>query len=359
MAERASMLTFQSLLDQLIEVEQDVQSVMAGIVSPTAGISWFCASGENDTETGESQHPTRPFRIASITKLYVAAAVLRLSETHQISLLQAVKKYLPDGHIQALQAGGYDAAKIRVLHFLNHTSGLRDHAASDAYLNAVLSAPHRTWTPEEQLAVALRLGEPLFSPGGGFHYSDTAYVLLGQIIENVTGDSLAQSVRQILNLDGLGLTNTYWELFEQPIGDTMPRCRQFIGETDATEFHPSLDLFGGGGLISNLADLATFARALFGGRILRDSHSLTQALIVPRVDREPNSHIHSALGMVLPMGTISGWGHLGFWGCGVVYAPLPDLCITVSINQAHPQREGLLSALINEIGELALDAIEQ
>ena len=357
MAEGGSEQSLQALLERLLETEKDVRSVMAGIVSPTSGISWFGASGTDDAETGEPPHPGRPFRIASITKLYVAAALFRLSETHEIGLLDAIERYLPEHYLGALRTGGYDAAQMCVLQCLNHTSGLRDHASSEAYLDAVLSNPHRRWTPEEQLDVALSLGHPLFKPGGGFHYSDTAYVLLGQMIENATGESLAESIRQLLNLDKLGLNDTYWELFEQPKRDAPPRSRQFIGESDATDFHPSLDLFGGGGLVSSLADLTAFAQALFGGQVLRDARSLTQGLVVPKVDREPNSHIHSALGMVIPMGKISGWGHLGFWGCGVAYAPLPDLCIAVSINQAYPKRDGLLATVFNELGDLAMGAI--
>ena len=83
---------------------------------------------------------------------------------------------------------GYDLNKITIRHLLTHTAGLFDHAGSNTYIEKVFADPFHEWTRTEQVQGCVDWGDPLFEPGEQFSYSDTGYILLGEIIENVTGN---------------------------------------------------------------------------------------------------------------------------------------------------------------------------
>jgi len=345
----------QTTIDRAVAAEPNVAGVMARVEFPRHELRWNGVSGFDDREGLTPQSADRPLRIASVTKLFVSAAVFRLQEEGRVSLQQTIESLLSNDTLGTLREGGYDPARITVAHLLSHTSGMQDHASSDEYLTAVLAGPQRRWSRSDQIELAMSLGPPLFHPGEEFQYSDTGYVVLGEAIERLKDDRLSAIIRESLGFADLGLTDTYWELEEEEPSKAPNRVRQYIGEIDARGFHASLDLYGGGGLVSTLSDLTIFDRALFSGRLFRHANTLAGALIVPRADRQLDSHIHSYLGMVIPMGRTMGWGHLGFWGCGVAWCPATDLSISVSINQAQTNDEKLLRNLFAKLGDAVLE----
>jgi D-alanyl-D-alanine carboxypeptidase len=185
-----------------------------------------------------------------------------------------------------------------------------------------------------------------------FSYSDTGYIILGEVVEQVAGQALGTTVRELLDFAGLGMSSTYWEETEPAPRRSPARVSQFIGDADATHYDPSLDLFGGGGLVSTLEDLSTFVRALIQGRVFNEPGTLAAGLFVPRVGRAPEQHVHSRLAMALPLGDLGGWGHFGIWGCGTVHCPDLDITVSVSINQAIPARETLLGDVFGKFGRI-------
>ncbi len=353
LSERGVVGRLQTTLDGAVAAEPHITGAMARVESPRHELSWNGASGFDDREALTPQSADRQLRIASVTKLFVSAVVFRLQEEGDVSLQQTIDTLLSNDTLRTLKEGGYDSAQITVAQLLSHTSGMQDHASSDEYLTAILADPQRRWSRSDQIELAMSLGPPLFDPGLEFQYSDTGYVVLGEVIERLKEDRLSAIVRGLLGFADLGLTDTYWEL-EDELSETPDRVRQYIGEIDARDFHASLDLYGGGGLVSTLSDLTTFDRALFSGRLFRSANTLAGALIVPRADRQLDSHIHSYLGMVMPMGRTMGWGHLGFWGCGIAWCPATDLSISVSINQAQTNDENLLRNLFARLGDVVL-----
>src|SRR5207249_2644707 len=106
------------------------------------------------------------------------------------------------------------------------TSGIYDYAEDPGYQTFVVSHPRHRWTRAEQLRFAMTHGKPLFKPGTSFHYSDTGYVLLGEIIERQTQQSLAAAYRSLLGFDRLGLHETYLETLEPTPAKAMPRAHQ-------------------------------------------------------------------------------------------------------------------------------------
>jgi D-alanyl-D-alanine carboxypeptidase len=274
-----------------------------------------------------------PFRIASVTKTFVAAAVLRLVEQHQVALDAPITRYLSPESITELRRGGYQPDQVNVKELLDHTSGLFDYATSDAYDSLNTSDPGRPWTRAEQLTFAMDHGRPVGRPGERYHYADTNYILLGEILERVTGQPLARAVRTQIGFARLGLDHTYWEKVEAGPTGQAARAHQYYDATfDNIALDASSDLYGGGGLISTVGDLTRFSRALFNGRVFSDDATLDQMLTVSK----PGQKAGAALGIFAS--TVAGercWGHPGYWGTVTAYCPKSKVAYAIETNQAN------------------------
>lgn len=253
-----------------------------------------------DAEAGID--PEGSFRCASVTKSFTAAAVLRLTEDGLIALDQPVGVY-----DEALRAAGYPPEEITVERLLRHTSGLPDHASDPAYGAAVLSDLARRWSRSEQVSWCLERMQPAGSPGQQVSYSDTGYLLLGALVEVVTGQSLAAAVRRLTRMDALGLDGTWWELLEPAPTTAAPRLPQRYEQVLLSEAHPSNDLYGGGGLLTRTRDLVRFFRALLDGEVLTPG-MLDKAL----TPAGPPTSEPRGLGLLKMPFDGSWWGHTGF-----------------------------------------------
>ncbi len=283
---------------------------------------------------GERFAPDATMRIASNTKTFVAAAALRLVERGQLDLDAPISRTLPI-HLQNLLAeGDYDVDAITARMLLQHTSGLADHAQLQSYFEQILDDPQRLWSREEQVALAMSEGEAVGAPGERFAYSDTGYVLIGAIIETVQGAPLADSVRALSGMDGLGLEATWWEALEPEPDGSPERFPQVAFGLTLSAISPSVDLYGGGGLVSNLEDLARFHRAAASGALF-DDPALDAALITPSPQSRPDGE--GGYGMGFFIRDYAGetcLEHSGFWGTLAVYCPATDITVTAAVTDA-------------------------
>ena len=292
--------------------------------APSQGLEWAGASGVDEADSGGALTADQPFRNASNTKTYTAAAVLRLWEAGLLDLDAPIRGFLDDEQAELLVGDGYDVDAITIRELLSHTAGLIDHGSTASYLEAVLADPARRWTRDDQLAGAVDWGDPLGASGRAYSYSDTGYILLGQVIERVTDQPLGPAVRELLHFDRLGLTATWWELFESPQAGTPTRARQYIGGTDTFDWDPSLDSYGGGGLVTNAHDLAGFWYALFTGEVFDEEATLETMKTTPI----PESETPYRLGLfVREIAGMTAYEHSGFWGSRAIYVPELDLVV--------------------------------
>jgi D-alanyl-D-alanine carboxypeptidase len=296
------------------------------------GLDVTVASGTADRATGAPLRADTPFRIASVTKTFVAAAVLRLVEQHRLRLGDPIARHLSRESIAVLRAGGYQPRRITVRQLLRHTAGLFDYATSAEYDELNSTQPQRHWTRAEQLRFATAHGEPLGAPGTTFHYSDTGYALLGEILERTTGKSLATAVRNLVGFRRLGLDHTYWEQLEPaPVG-TGPRAHQYYDAFDNITLDASSDLYGGGGLVSTVSDLARFYRALFHGRVFARPATLAAMTKVS----EPGRRRGAGMGIFrIQVAGERCYEHPGYWGTDTIHCPRLDLTIARTTNQAQ------------------------
>lgn len=199
------------------------------------------------------------FRIASITKMYVAALILFLEQKGLININNKLSSYLGPKTLHGIA----NAYSVTIKELLDMSSGIYNYTKNAAYSNYLTKHPQHKWTANELLNYA-RHKPALFSPGTNFDYSNTNYLLLQLLIEKITNESLAHNIHKYL-LTPLHLNHTYLELKEPRIG-TLARGylhnlkkHKFIDESDINDAWG----FGDGGLVANAFDVNHFLRALF------------------------------------------------------------------------------------------------
>ncbi|MGV7241496.1 serine hydrolase domain-containing protein [Caballeronia sp. M23-90] len=284
---------------------------------------WGAATGWADQGLAEPLTCDTPFRIASNTKTLVAATVYRLWEQKRIELDATIHSLCTPLLNALLTTRGYDTESITVFHLLNHSAGLCDHADDD-YIKTVLANPGHRWTREDQVRLAVTRPPPKGKAGAQYLYSDTGYILLGDIIERLAGEPLAHVVRREMRFDHLGMDSTWWEMVEARPLKANRAARQFLDGIDVTQINATMDLYGGGGLMMSARDLATFMQNLFEGRIFESPRTLCEMLRVG-----PHEGSEGYRGGV-SAGAIDGhkvFSHLGFWGTAVYYAPDPGISV--------------------------------
>jgi len=275
--------------------------------------------------------PLTPFRLASVTKTFVAAAILRLNEEGRIDLDAPIASFISSRHVELLRSDGYDPSAITIQHLLTHSGGLDDHFGSPAGIAAAFSDLDRQWTRTQQVALMIELTEPRGAPGQTFHYSDTGYVLLGEIIEKVTGNPLPDAVRQLNRFEALGLSALRWEAIDGH-EQGAERAHQWIDGLDIHSVNGSIDAFGGGGLIGNVADTATYYDALFSGQIFRSDETLKLMQAAPSHPAGSPYRIGLFTEMI---GGHQTYMHGGFWGVLALHVPSLNLTIAgVALDEA-------------------------
>ncbi|WP_338225003.1 serine hydrolase domain-containing protein [Algoriphagus confluentis] len=303
------------------EITTSNPGILFTIESGDESLSWSGAAGINDLSIGDSLYVEQTFRIASVTKTFVAAAILRLMEKGALSLEDPISKHISSEHAQIL-AQDYPIDQITIRQILRHSAGLFDHTNAPEFFDIVLGTPEHEWTRTEQLRMCVEKGEPIGPPGGQFSYSDTGYVVLGELVETYTGKSLDGGIKELLGLDNLGLERTDFERMD-PQTDEL-RIHQYLQGRDTYNFSPTMDYFGGGGIVSNSQELVDFFQALFQGKIFENPETL-QIMLEP-VSYSEKARMDYQMGMYrVKVNGLDAYCHSGFWGTQVIYIPELDL----------------------------------
>jgi D-alanyl-D-alanine carboxypeptidase len=276
------------------------------------------AAGAADLATGAALRPNARFKVASITKTFVATVVLQLVGEGRLSLDEPVGRRLP-----GLLANG-DTITVRQL--LNHTSGLFNYTDDPAVLQGLVQ--NRVFTPRELVAIA-ETHPSTAPPGTKWAYSNTNYVVAGLLVEAVTGHQVGQELRRRV-FEPLGLRDTSFPVTSGKIsgyhahgyvpkeliptgsaGDEFPPSPD--GRlVDVTALNPSAT-WGAGNIISSAPDLSRFYRALMTGRLLTPSMLREMKTTVPMDPTDPSGPRYG-LGIIrLPAPCGVNWGHDGAW----------------------------------------------
>lgn len=285
-------------------------------------------------------------RIASVTKSFVAAAVLRLVEQQHVALDDPLPLLLRPDTLALLRTGGYrvDAITLRML--LAHTSGIADFATPAVFEREVLTQPRRRWTRAEQLRIAVEQGCPLAPPGAAYAYADSNYSLLGEALEVITGESMARAVRSLGGIAQLGLRHTWFESLEAAPADAPARLAQHYAHYLVADFDASTDLYGGGGLVSTLDDLARYIRALVRGELFTQR---TTAALMQRASPQSEAAGGMPYGLGLELLSVDGVhcaGHTGFWGVAAWHCATHDITLTAAVSRT--EHKGALTRVLQD-----------
>jgi D-alanyl-D-alanine carboxypeptidase len=235
-------------------------------------------------------------RIGSITKTFTVTAVLQLVDQGKVGLDDPISKY---------RAGVPNGDHITIRELARMQSGLFNYVADESFQTSLSADPYREWSPDQLLQIAFR-HPPDFPPGTDFEYCNTNLVLLGLVVQTVTGQPLARYLQQHV-LKPLHLDHTAF-----PSGNQFPdphaQGYAELGQpkpSNATAWNPS---WGGaaGAMYSNLDDMHTWAPVLAMGTLLKPSTQAQRLQTVPFKNEPPG--ISYGLGIE----DYSGWlGHGG------------------------------------------------
>ncbi|WP_068775025.1 serine hydrolase [Paenibacillus sp. FJAT-26967] len=235
------------------------------VKSTENGKRWAYSIGVADLTTGQQMETNYRFRIGSVTKTFTAAVVLQLAGENRLNLDDSIEKWLPG----VVRGNGYEGKEITVRQLLNHTSGISEYLKSDK-IN--LMETRKTYTPEEIVKIGLAMPAD-FAPGKGWSYSNTGYVLLGMLIERVSGASYAEEIEKRI-LEPLELSDTFLPGNSAVIPGNKHARGYFQPEfgkepLDITYYNPSV-ASSAGDIISSAEDLNKFFSALLGGQLLKE-----------------------------------------------------------------------------------------
>ncbi|MES1183354.1 MAG: serine hydrolase domain-containing protein [Myxococcales bacterium] len=296
----------QGTLDGVIEA--DVAPGVAVVVRRPGYAAWSGAAGVADRATRAALAPSQRCRAGSVLKTAVATAVLQLVEQGKLSLDSNATELLPAQIATRIP----DAEQVTLRMLLDHTSGIPDFddGAFDAH---VAEDPRHVWALDELLGLAFAL-PPTARPGETFSYSNTDYVLLGQIIERATGESWRKIVRERV-FARAGMRDSSLPEEGNASCDGCSRGYEPIEDelVDITEVDPSMaGPAGGDALITTTEDLAKLLQALTDGQLFDEPGTLDTMLDFVAASVPEEATTGYGLGVArLQVGDTQLFGHLG------------------------------------------------
>lgn len=291
-----------------------------------------------------------PFHTASIGKVPTAVLVMQLVEAGALSLETPVVGMLPAGMLAGLVEPAR-IATVTVGDLLAHEGGVADYfegpvTAGATLLERVIAEPDRFWTPQDLLDFSRTHQTPA---GPGFTYGDTGYVLLGLMLEHVTGRAFHELLHERV-FTPLGMDDSYMLYRSEPvagvrriagvapvarIAPVAPIAPFTLGAVEASTFRSVSCDWAGGGIVSTLGDLTRFSRALHGGELVSEASLARLTAVRNRFRRG----IHYGTGMMelrfeefffLLRGLPSPTGHIGVLGTHMFYDAVNDAHIVMN-----------------------------
>lgn len=308
---------------------------VVGVQTPEG--TWLAAYGDTDADAGTPTTSDVHQRIGSVTKTFTGTVVLQLAEEGLLSLDDTIDQYIAD-------VPNSDEITLELM--LDMTSGIASYSMDEQFVHDLFTEHSRVWTPEELTRIGLDLS-PKFAPGEQFDYSNTNFVMLGTVIEQVTGQPFRDVVRERVT-EPLGLGETFMPAPEE-VAIPAPYNHGFTlqGTADdsttpvqTTDWNPSW-AFTAGQMISTAPDLLVYGRALGTGQGMLGTDAQIERLAAT-----------GAGGYGLASGCIDGWfGHTGEqpgYNTSVFYDTTADTTVVVLVNSDIPSGDCTVSKTLPE-----------
>src|SRR5688572_21944818 len=320
------------------------------------GESFGLAVGYSDRDAKTSMKPTDRMPAGSTGKTFAAAMAMQLIKEGRISLDDKIEKYLGK---ETWFARLPNARDVTIRQLMNHTSGLVRYEFKKEFTDFLTANPYKVWTPEDRLAYLFD-EKPPFEAGKGWDYSDTNYIVLGMIIERVTGkkfydEAYKRFVKKFKLKDTIAQDGPELEGVVQgyagannPFGgkDKMIENGKFI-------VNPQLE-WTGGGWASTGQDLARWAKLMYEGKAFDPS---MVPVMLDGVPAKLGRDTKYGLGVIIrPTQAGTAYGHSGFFPgymTDMMYFPEQKFAVAVQVNTSVPQNLGKpLGRVLAEMAEV-------
>jgi len=294
----------------------------AVLIAKKGQVIYEKAFGMANLELGVPLKTDHVFRIGSVSKQFTGAAIMQLVEQGKLSLQDELTKFIPDYPTQG--------KKITVEHLLTHTSGIKSYTDM------------KEWTPEvhrKDFTVSALIdffkNQPMdFDPDAKWQYNNSGYILLGYIIEKVSGQTYGEYVTEHI-FKPLGMKNSYY-------GDVEPVIKnRAAGYSQAGPAGPYLNAaflsmtqpYAAGSLLSTVEDLYTWTKALHSGKVVKPE-SLKKMTTPYTLPDGTNTHYGYGLqmGNLLGSPTVEHSGGIHGFLSDLVYLPNEDVCVAILTN---------------------------
>lgn len=330
--------------------KDNVHNAFLHVFSPSQKINWSFVGGQ--FQNGDAVTAANPFYTASIGKTFTATAIAVLAENGMLKFDDKITRFLPDSIVKNLHMLNQTeyTNEISIAQLLQHTSGLPDYFEGETtdgsanILELLFANPDRLWSPYETIRFAKEKMQPLFAPGTAYHYTDTEYVLLGLIVENVSGMSLHDFFRTSF-FEPFDMKNTYMFLRSQPIEETPKTAETYADKTEITTMQSLSADWAGGGLVSTTADLNTFMHALFSGKIISEETLKKMQTWIPETHGMEYGFGLRKISFKQLFPTLPDLhvlGHSGSTGSFLYYCPELDVYLAGTLNQSDEVRSSVV-----------------
>ena len=299
-------------------------------------LTWSGASGNLSI--------ARPYFIASTTKLFTTAIILRLKSEGKLNLDDTISKYLDKSILNGLHVykGKDYSEELTIKHLLSHTSGLPDYfqgkgANGKSLEDDIKNGNDQCWSFEQAIERTKTM-KPLFVPGtrNKANYSDANFQLLGKIIERITNKSYSDNCNDFI-ISPLGLTKTY---LYHDYTDTTPETLYY--KSNELHIPKAMTSFGAdGGIVSTSADMLVFIEAFFMGTLFPKEYISElqdwNNIFFP-MRSGVGIHLFKLPWIFNPTGAVPYFiGHSGLSGALAYYSPKENLFVAGTVNQvAYP-----------------------
>ena len=308
--------TFDSMLSKLFKPDGPGGTAL---VSRKGKVIYKKAFGMADLELNVPMQPDMIFRIGSITKQFTAVAILQLVEKGKLSLQDDIKKFIPDYPTQG--------HTITIEHLLTHTSGIKSYTGMPGFESMM----RKDMKPVEIIDV-FKNEKMDFVPGTQWKYNNSGYILLGHIIEKVSGKTYEEYIKENLFIPA-GMTNSGYGNERLIIKN---RAKGYQENKDVYENADYLSMtlpYAAGSLISTIEDLWKWNQAVHSHKVLSKT-MLDKAFIAYKLSngKSTNYGYGWALNPVQGIGAMEHGGGINGFLTDAVYIPREDVFVAVFSN---------------------------
>ncbi len=304
--------------------QSGVPGAIAAVRTPEG--MWVSTLGVANKASGKPMRAEMHHRIGSVTKTFTATLLLRADAEGRLSLDDTIDQYIK---------GVPNGDEITLRQMANMSSGIASYTADKQWAKEALSHPKKVWKPEKLARIGIK-DSPVFDPGKGWQYSNTNYVLLGLVLEQVTGEPIGKLYQKEI-IEPLHLRETSFPGADPSLPEPYDHGYTLQGQSnkklaDATHWSPSWS-WTAGAMISTVDDLLLYGRALGTGEGLLPREQQAERLTSFLYGLKPNTPERAyGLGLVDQRGWLGHTGEVPGYNTSLYYNAELHATMVVEVN---------------------------